>query len=169
MSEFLSNTAADFLGSLLAGIALAGIYVAIQWFLAATDVEVGYGWKFHGTVEAPTVLQVCLDVRNRSRTRTYYVGNIAYLKDDKPIAGFDNTSVWDRELKPGTINFITAAPVRNCSDLRACMEAEVHVRLQNGRQFWLRGTGTSQQRRGLVERLAFWLRSKIEAGAIPME
>lgn len=54
MSEFVSNTLADFFGSVLAGMVLVGLYVFIQWFLAATDVEIGYSWSYHGSMEAPT-------------------------------------------------------------------------------------------------------------------
>ena len=80
MSEFLSNTFADFLGSVLTGIFLVGLYVMIRWFLAATDVEIGYNWSFHGPVEMPMKLWPNFDIRNRSRSRTYYVANIAYMK-----------------------------------------------------------------------------------------
>ena len=147
MSEFASNTLADFLGSVLAGIVLVGLYVVIQWFLAATDVEIGYAWRFRGPLEAPVMLWPSFDVRNRSRSKTYYVANIAYLRQGQPIASFDNKSVWGAELKPGTITYLDAAPLQNPSvSLRDCLNAEVHVRLQNGRQFWLRGSGPGQQK-----------------------
>jgi hypothetical protein len=103
MSEFMSNTIADFLGSVLAGMVLVGLYMLIQWFLAATDVEIGYSWPSHGLIGAPNQLWVSLDVRNRSRSRTYYIANIAYMKGARPVAAFDNKSVWGAELKPGTI------------------------------------------------------------------
>jgi hypothetical protein len=169
MSEFLSSTLADFLGSVLAGFVLVALYVVIQWFLAATDVEIGYSWSFLGPVEMPTELRVSLDVRNRSRSRTYYLGNIAYMKAGQPVAAFDNRSVWGTELKPGTITFLESAPLRSFSMLCDCMDAEVHVRLQNGRLFWLRGSGPGQHKRGTLQRAAFWLRAKLEAGAVPVE
>ncbi len=118
MSEFLSNTLADFLGSVFAGVLLVGVCVVIQWFLAATDVEIGYTWSFHGTIETPTELWVNLDVRNRSRSKTYYVANIAYMKGRSPVAAFDNRSIWGTELKPGTITFLDGAPVQGFSSLK---------------------------------------------------
>jgi hypothetical protein len=171
MAEFLSNTVADFLGSLLAGMVLVGMYVVIQWFLAATDVEIGYAWRFHGSFEAPTLLWVSLDIRNRSRSKTYYVANIAYMKARQPVAAFDNNSIWGAELKPGTITYLEGAPLQTWppSTLRDCLDAEVHVRLQNGRQFWLRGSGPGQHKRGRLQHAAFWLRAKLEAGSVPVE
>jgi hypothetical protein len=169
MSEFLSNTLADFLGSVLAGVLLVAGYVVIQWFLAATDVEIGYTWSFHGPIELPTELWVNLDVRNRSRSKTYYVANIAYMKDKRPAAAFDNRSVWGTELRPGTITFLEGAPLQSFSSLKDCLDAEVHVRLQNGRQFWLQGSGPGQHKRGWLQRATFWLRASLEAGSVPVE
>lgn len=169
MSEFLSNTLADFLGSVFAGVLLVAVYVVIQWFLAATDVEIGYTWSFHGPIETTTQLWVNLDVRNRSRSKTYYVANIAYMKGRRPVAAFDNKSIWGTELKPGTITFLDGAPVQGFSSLKDCLDAEVHVRLQNGRQFWLQGSGPGQHKRGRLQRAAFWLRAKLEARSVPVE
>ena len=171
MADFVKNTLADFLGSVLAGMVLVAMYVAIQWFLAATDVEVGYNWEFHGNIGAPSVLWVSLDVRNRSRSKTYYIANIAYMKGKQPVASFDNKSIWGTELEPGTITFLDGAPLQTLlpSTLRDCLTAEVHVRLQNGRQFWLRGSGPGQHKRGRLQRAAFWLRGKLEAGSVPVE
>ena len=169
MADFWSNTLADLLGSLFAGFVLVVVYVVIQWFLTVTDIEIGYAWKFHGSIEQPQVLAPRFEIRNRSRSRTYYVANVAYMKEEKPIAHFDNDSIWDTELKPGTITIISAAPIKPFSALKECLDAEVHVRLQTGRLFWLQGSGPGQQRRGHIQRAAFWLRAKLEEGAIPTE
>lgn len=169
MHDFLSNASANFVGSLLAGMALVGLYVLIQWFLVATDVEIGYSWSFRGTLAQPTELWPDFDIRNRSRSRTYYVANVAYMKAKKPVAAFDNESVWGVELKPGTITHVSAAPVAGFSSLHDCLDAEVHIRLQTGRLFWLQGRGPGQHKRGRIQRIAFWLRAKLEAGAIPTE
>ncbi len=169
MSDFISNTLADFLGSVFAGVLLVAIYVVIQWFLAATDVEIGYSWSFHGTMESPSHLWVNLDVRNRSRSKTYYLANIAYIKGKLPVAAFDKKSIWGAELKPGTITYLNGAPVQSFTSLKECLDAEVHVRLQNGRQFWLQGAGPGQHKRGRLQRAAFWLRGKLGAGSVPVE
>lgn len=169
MQDFLNNASANFIGSFLAGFVLVGLYVLVQWFLAATDIEISYSWKYHGPIEQPTVLAPQFDIRNRSRSRTYYIANVAYIKDGKPVAAFDNKSIWGTELKPGTITFIPAEPIRALTTLQHCLDAEVHVRLQTGRLFWLKGKGPGQQKHGLMQRAAFWLRARLEAGAIPME
>ena len=143
--------------------------MVIQWFLAATDVEIGYNWSFDRTIELPTQAWVNLDIRNRSRSKTYYVANIAYMNSARPVAAFDDKPVWGADLKPGTISRLKGAPVQGFSSLKDCLDVEVHVRLQNGRQFWLCGAGPGQQRRGTLQRAAFWLRAKLEAGSIPVE
>jgi len=169
MHEFLISTLANFIGSVLAGFALVGLYVLIQWFLAATDVEIGYSWSFQGPITMPTGVWVNLDVRNRSRSRTYYLANIAYMKDGQPVAAFDNETVWGTELKPGTITFVAGAPLRSFSMPVDCLNAEVEVRLQNGKQFWSRASGPGQHKRGRVQSAAFWLRAKLEKWAFPVE
>lgn len=150
---------------------LVSFYVIIQWFLAATDITIGYNWRFDGSIEHPSNFWPSFDIRNRSRSRTYFLANIAYLVNGRPIASFDNVSVWGTELKPGTILFLEAAPVRNppFSSLQQCLATEVHVRLQNGRSFWLRGHGPGQLKFGRIQKVAFWLRNKIEHAAVPME
>jgi hypothetical protein len=169
MHDFLLNASANFIGSLLAGFVAVVLYGLIQWFLTVTDVEIGYSWSFRGSMEQPTELWPSFDIRNRSRSRTYYVANVAYMKAGKPVAAFDNKSIWGAELKPGTITFLSAAPVSGFVNVRDCFDAEVHVRLQTGRLFWLKGRGPGQHKRGKIQRAAFWLRAKLEAGAIPME
>ena len=49
------------------------------------------------------------------------------------------------------------------------MNLEVTVRLQNGRAFWLRGVGPGQMKLGRTQRIALWLRDKLEKAAIPLE
>lgn len=166
---FWSEVAAGFLANLFAAVLLVILYVAIQWFLAATDVTIGYGWRFDGTQNNPRNMRPSFDIRNRSRSRTYYLANVAYLRDNHPVAPFDNSSVWGRELKPGSIERVEAAPVESLTSLRECTGIEVHVRLQNGRIFWLKGTGPGQSRTGRTQRAAFWLRSKFEGKAFPLE
>jgi hypothetical protein len=92
------------------------------------------------------------------------------MRNGLPVAAFDNDSVWDTELRPGSITKqLQAAPVREFRSVQECFDAEVHVRLQNGREIWLRGKGPGQMRMGRIQRIAFWLRNKIEAKAFPME
>jgi hypothetical protein len=166
---FWHEVLASFLASIFAGIFLALIYVLIQWFLRATDVTISYSWRFKGDPSQPYDMRPCFDIRNRSGSRTYFIANVAYLKNKKPVANFDE-SLWDKELKPGTITLrLESAPIRAFQTLAECFDAEVHVRLQNGRQVWLKATGPGQMKMGKGQRIAFWLRDRIEARAFPME
>jgi hypothetical protein len=97
------------------------------------------------------------------------LANIAYLKNKQPVAAFDNKSVWGRELKPGSIELLEPAPVASLTSLAQCTAIEVHVYLQNGRMFWLKGTGPGQLHTGRIQRAAFRLRGKFEAAAVPLE
>jgi len=80
----------------------------------------------------------------------------------------DNKSIWGKELRPGIISWL-ATTVRGISALPQRLETEVTVRLQNGRQFWLKGQGLGQLRIGQIQEIAFWLRRKFEKAAIPLE
>jgi hypothetical protein len=169
--DFWKQVAVDFVGNVLAGFLLLGGYILAQWFLSATDITIGYAWKFDGTMQAAFNIRPCFDIRNRSRSKTYYLANIGYLRDtqQQPI-DIDNKSVWGIELKPGTITHAEAAPVKNLTGSLSLLEGlQVHVYLQNGRQFWLRGTGLGALKMGRIQRVAFWLRKGLEAGAVPME
>jgi hypothetical protein len=167
--RFWQEVVAGFLGNIFAGFVLVILYVAIQWFLQATDITIGCNWSWDGPQENPQNLRPNFDIRNLSRSRTYVLSNVAYLKDGRPIAPFDNKSVWGRELKPGSIAFVEAAPVVSFTSLQECMNAEVHVRLQGKRLFWLQGTGPGQLRKGRLQRAAFRLRDKLERMAFPLE
>jgi hypothetical protein len=138
-------------------------------FCVPRTLRIGYNWSFDGTFDKPYNLRPKFDIRNRSGTRTYYLANVAYLKGGKPIASFDNKSIWGFELKPGTISQLTAAPVAAFSSISDCLNAEVEVRLQNGRTFWLRGQGPGQERLGKMQAFAFSLRNKLEEKAVPLE
>jgi hypothetical protein len=134
-----------------------------RWFLLMTDVKVSYNWALGRGGSSPN-----FDVRNRSRSRTYLLGNIVY-KDSStvlPIA-IDNTSLWDQELKPGSIKFFkNVAPVVGIMTMQQCLETNVSVRLQNGRQIKGQGPG---QLPGRLWRIADWLRRKLDALAVPAE
>ncbi len=62
------------------------------------------------------------------------------------MAPVDNTSAGGCEIKPGRVKRLEVVPVTSLTSLARCTEAEVHVRLQNGRKVWLTGTGPSQLR-----------------------
>ena len=166
---FWLEVSAGFFSNISAGILLVAFYVAIQWFLQITDITIGYSWRFDGTADNPRNLRPSFDIRNLSRSRTYVLSNIAYLRHKRPVAPFDNKSVWGVELKPGSIEFTEAAPVPSFTSLDQCMKAEVHVRLQGKRLFWLQGVGPGQIRLGRLQRMAFWLRDKFEKAAFPLE
>jgi hypothetical protein len=154
-----------FLGDIFASVLIVLFYALIQWFLRATDVTVAYGWKWEGTDFHPS-----FDVRNRSGSKTYLLANIAYTKNNgKDVVFMDNKSIWGKELRPGSISWLEASPVRGVTSKSQCIETEVAVRLQTGRLFWLKGQGPGQLRMGRIQRVAFWLREKFERAAIPLE
>ena len=139
---FWNEVWAIFIGDIFASTLIVLLYVMIQWFLRATDVRVGYSWKREGSSFHPSFY-----IRNQSGSRSYLLGNISYTKNEgKELLFIDNDSIWDRELKPGSINLIEAGVVRGVTSLPQCTETEVTIRLQNGRQFWLKGTGPGQLR-----------------------
>jgi hypothetical protein len=165
---FWKEVAAGFIGNVLAGVLLVVFFVVIQWFLRATDITIGYNWRFDGTPEQPRNLRPNFDIRNRSGSRTYLLANIAYLRGNRPVAPFDK-SLWGKELRPGSIEFLEASPVAGLTALAECIQIEVHVRLQTGRTFWLKGSGPGQLRMGRLQRTAFLLRNKFETAAVPLE
>jgi hypothetical protein len=169
--EWLKNAAANFVGSLVAAMFLVSLYVFIQWFLAATDIVIGYNWRFDGDMNQPHNIRPHFDIRNRSRSRTYFLASVGYLIQNRPVASFDKESVWGVELRPGTIHFVEVAPVKNppFTSLGEALGTEVHVYLQNGRVYWLKGQGPGQLRTGRIQKAAFWLRSKLENAAMPTE
>jgi hypothetical protein len=135
---------------------------AYRWFLLKTDVLVGYGWKCDGI----TGCYPRFDIRNRSGSKTYVLGNIAYTRDNgREILTIDNESIWGKELKPGTITHVDAAPVRGITYLQQCPAIEVRVRLQNEREF--KGQGPGQLYTG-VRKIAFSLRRKLEKASLPL-
>ena len=166
---FWLEVAAGFLANVFAGVLLVIFYVVIQWFLRVTDITIGYNWRFDGTQGQPRNLRPSFDIRNPSRSKTYVLGNIAYVKDKRPVAPYDNKSLWGKELKPGSIESLEVAPVATFTSLDQCMKTEVHLRLQGRRKFWLKGAGSGQPRTGRLQRTAFWLRGKFERLAFPLE
>lgn len=112
------------------------------------------------------------DIRNRSKSQTYLLANIAYLKDrGKTLVWIDNKSLWGFELKPGSINhFEAVAPVKDVYSMEDCLQVQVKVRVQTGREF--PGAGPGQDKKqvlGKSQRLAYWVREFLDKNAIPME
>ena len=162
---FWCEVLAIFVGDVLASALFVFLYVMIQWFLRATDVVVGYSWKWQGQDFHP-----CFDIRNRSGSKSYLLANIVYTKDNgKELLFIDNKSIWGTKLRPGSINWPEGGPVRGVSSKQDCIETEVSVRLQNGRVFWLKGQGPGQLRMSRVQKFAFLLRDKIEKSSFPAE
>src|SRR6266481_841169 len=107
-----------------AGVASVLLF-AYRWFLLKTDVMVGYNWSWQGTNFHPN-----FDIRNRSGSKIYVIGNIAYTRNNgKEIITFDNKSLWGHELKPGTIVHLEAAPVPKVHSMADCLKVEVSLRL----------------------------------------
>jgi hypothetical protein len=163
---FWADVLAIFIGDVFASVLLVLLYVIVQWFLRATDVTVSYNWGWEGTNFHPN-----FDIRNRSGSRTYLLANIAYRKNmGKEVVFFDNHSLWGQKLEAGSIVFPEeVAPVPKVTSMAECPNVGVTVYLQNGRRFWLKGQGPGQLDMGRIQRIAFWLRQKIEAAAIPFE
>lgn len=161
---FWDQALAGFISSVLAGMFLVTFYIAIQWFLHATDVKVGYNWRYQGTSFHPS-----FDIRNRSMSKTYFLANVIYTKGKNSIVCIDNKSLWGKELRPGSIEFFDVAPAKNIHSLSECLEVEVSVRLQNGKRFWLKGQGPGVIYIGRIQRIAFWLRDKLETASVPLE
>jgi len=164
---FWDEVLAIFLGDILASVLLAMLYVLIRWFLRATDVTVSYNWGFTGPNYFPN-----FDIRNRSGSRAYLLANIAYTRNNgREKVWFDNDSIWDEELPPGSIRGMSykIAPVKGITAAPDAMNLEVTVRLQNGRAFWLKGKGPGQMKMSRTQRMAFWLRDRFEKAAIPLE
>jgi hypothetical protein len=163
---FWDEVIAIFVGDVFASVLLIACWVAIQWFLRATDVTVSYNWSWKGKDFYPN-----FDIRNRSGSRGYLLANIAYRRNGgEHVVEFDNRSLWGKKLKPGSIFFSEGvAPVPNVASQAECLGLTVTVYLQNGRRFWLKGQGPGQLRMGRVQRIAFWLREKFERAAVPLE
>lgn len=164
--SFWGGVLATVTGAVLASVLLGALYAALQWFLRATDIKIGYGWKWQGPKSHPS-----FDVRNRSSSRTYLLGNIKYTRNSgRDVVWFDNKSIWSKELKPGSINYFDdIASVPGVTSAAQCTDVEVTIRLQSGREFWLKGQRPGQLQKGRAQRAAFWLRDKIERSAIPVE
>jgi len=149
---------------------LADLAFAFQWFLHATDVAVTYNWNFKGAEHHPSFeIRPNLDIRNRARSRAYLLASIEYRhgKYPPPLA-IDNTSIWNKELKPGSIVFPESiAPVKKITSLAKAMQVEVFVRVQNGKRFWLKAQGPGQQYTR-SQRLAFELREKLTRLGLPI-
>ena len=163
--SFWCEVAAGFLANIGAGVVLVIFYVLFQWFLRATDITISYNWTQDSAGAHPN-----FNIRNRSKSTTYLLANIEYRRrSDGPPLHIDNHSVWDEELRPGSVRFLNVAPVKQITSLRDCEGVRVSVRLQNGRSFWLRGQGPGQMSMGVFQRAMFRLRQKSEARAFPFE
>jgi hypothetical protein len=140
----------------------------VQWFLTATDLIISYNWKF-GIADGKFWASPHFDIRNRSRSKSYRLANIAYTVGGK-VHWFDNESVWGKVIEAGSIyNDIVARPVARVASVEELPRIEVTVKLQTGRSFWLRGEGLGQEGKSRLRRLAFNLRNRLEKMMVPME
>ena len=139
------------------------LFFGFKWFLLATDVTVSYHWTQSRVGSRPN-----FDIRNRSRSRTYLLGDIIYKNGGSvPPVAIDRKSLRELELKPGSIKAVqNVAPVAAITTLQQCLETKVCVRLQNGRGIKGQGPG---QFPGPLRRAAYWLRRKLDALAVPLE
>jgi hypothetical protein len=164
---FWQNTWSNVLGGIGAGLFFLFCYLAIQWFLRATDLVVAYNWQF-ATRDGVPVFWPAFDIRNRSRSKSYRLANIAYTRDGK-MFWVENKSLMDKVIEPASMNFIEGLPVRGIHTLADAIQLEVTIRDQSKRSFWLRGQGPGQQGKSLARRIAFKVRDTLEKWLIPME
>jgi hypothetical protein len=140
------------------GVLIAAYRWVLRMFTRLTDVECGYNWSFDGPMDNPRNIRPNLDVRNRSQSRTYRLGNISYV-----LRGAhhwcDNKSVWGKELKPGSIELIDGmATVPRIASLQDCMEMTVILRSQDNREFRCWGPGQQRSKwRYRLHRLRLWM------------
>lgn len=165
---FWETTLTNILGGIGAGAVLILGYMIVQWFLTATDLVISYNWKF-GIEDGKFWAAPQFDIRNRSRTKSYRLANIAYMVEGK-VHWFDNKSLWGKVIEPGSINNdLVGHPVARVGSLGELTGLEVTVKLQTGRSFWLRGQGPGQEGRNRLRRSAFKLRNQLEKLMVPME
>jgi hypothetical protein len=62
--DFWQNTWSNVLGGIGAGLFFLVWYLAIQWFLRATDLAVGYSWQF-GLRDGVPAFWPAFDIRSR--------------------------------------------------------------------------------------------------------
>jgi len=165
---FWTNTWSNALGGIAAALFIVLLYALVQWFLRATDLLITYNWRFD-TVNGVTNFRPNFDIRNRSGSKTYRLANIAYTRRGA-VHWFDNVSLWGAVLEPESINNqYEVVPVRDIHTIQDAFGIVVTIRTQGGRSFWLRGQGPGQMGKGRIQRIAFWLRSKLDSTLIPME
>jgi len=166
--SFWANTWSNMLGGIGAGLFFVLAYFVIQWFLQATDLVVSYNWRFD-TVNGVTSFRPNFDIRNRSRSKSYRLANIAYTRNGQPH-WFDNKSVGGRVLEPGSINNdLEVSAVKGIDNVQDALSLEVTIRTQSGRSFWLRGEGPNQQGKSRIRRVLFRLRRTLESWMVPLE
>ncbi len=166
--SFWQTVWSNVLGGIGAGLFFVSMYLVFQWFLQATDLLVSYNWSYK-TVSGVFSAWPNFVVKNRSRTRSYRIANIAYTHKGQ-VHWFENESIRGFVLEPGTANYtLSGAPVRYLRSLQDALGLEVTIQLQTGRRFWLRGQGPGQLGRSRLQRALFALRAKLESMLIAME
>jgi hypothetical protein len=163
---FWEEVAVGFIGNVFAGWLFVIFYVMLQWFLQATDLKMSYNWSWNGPNCHPN-----LDIRNRSKSRTYLLFDIAYKRSGEVApAWIDSNSIRNYELRPGSMNFFNeVAPVKYISSIQEALQLQVTITLQTGRRFWLTGQGPGQLKMSRIQRMAFKLRDLFEKWLITME
>jgi hypothetical protein len=164
---FWPNTLSNVLGGIGAGVFFLLCYLMIQWFLRATDLVIGYSWRWE-VRDGVVVFWPAFDIRNRAHSKKYRLANIAYTVKGTPH-WFDNKGIMGVVIEPESMNFIDGLPVANVRNLAEATHLEVTIRDQSKRSFWLRGEGPGQQGKGWTRRNAFKLRALLEKWLIAME
>ena len=153
-----AEIAAAFLAYIFVGWVFLLLYLALQRFIAATDVTFDYSWSRDGDRLHPNIR-----VRNHSKSRTYTLAGIAYRNEIDRLVWLDNKSLMGKQLKPLSVeDFQDIAPVRNGASVADCMQMRVMLRLESGRSVWLEGQGPASPRKVEVQRAACMLRDMID-------
>ena len=165
---FWTSTLSNALAGILAALFIVLLYILIQWFLRVTHLLITYNWRFE-TVNGITSFRPNFDIRNRSGRKAIDSQTLRTPGAEQSI-GSITSLCGGAVLEPGSINNrYQVAPVRDVHSAQDALGIEITIRTQGGRSFWLRGQGPGQMGKGRIQRVAFWLRSKLDSTLIPMD
>jgi hypothetical protein len=133
-------------------------YLAIQWFMQATDITVDCSWNRDGGKCHPD-----FEFQNRSMSKTYLLSSITYSRGSDKLVWFDRKSLMGKELKPRSVQeFHEVAPVKNTDSIAECLQFQITLRMQSGRTIRLEDERTGVDAPDGLQRTAYKVRDLIE-------